>query len=66
MHIWADGVCVNQTDVPERNQQVFLMRRIYSQCRRGLIYLGEEADSSAAIPAFLRRLVPGILSKVPS
>jgi hypothetical protein len=28
--IWADGICCNQTDVPERNQQIRLMRRIYS------------------------------------
>jgi len=60
--IWADGICINQTDVSERNKQVGLMRRIYSQCRSGVIYLGEEADGSEEIPGFLRRLVPGIVS----
>jgi len=48
--------------VSERNKQVGLMRRIYSQCRSGVIYLGEEADGSEEIPGFLRRLVPGIVS----
>jgi Heterokaryon incompatibility protein (HET) len=60
--IWADGICINQTDVPERNQQVRLMRRIYGQCQHGLVYLGEEADESDEIDGFLRRLVPGIES----
>jgi hypothetical protein len=60
--IWADGICINQTDVAERNQQVRLMRRIYSQCVWGLIYLGEEADGSGEIPGFLKRLSSGIMS----
>jgi hypothetical protein len=60
--IWADGICINQTDVPERNQQVRLMGRIYSQCRVGLIYLGEEAEGSSEIPGFIRRLASGVAS----
>lgn len=50
--IWADGVCINQKDIEERNQQVHLMRRIYSECQTGLIYLGEEADGSDELPDF--------------
>jgi Heterokaryon incompatibility protein (HET) len=61
--IWADGICINQTDVPERNQQVRLMRRIYGQCQCGLIYLGEEADGSDEIPEFMRRLASGVSSE---
>lgn len=60
--MWADGICINQADVPERNQQVRLMRRIYSQCQHGLIYLGEEADRSDEICGFMGRLVPGMVS----
>jgi hypothetical protein len=60
--IWADGICINQTDIPERNQQVRLMGHIYSQCQRGLIYLGEEADGSDEISRFIQRLVPGVTS----
>lgn len=29
--IWADAICINQTDIPEKNQQVPLMRNIYAQ-----------------------------------
>jgi len=58
--IWADGICINRMDVPERNQQVRVMRRIYSQCQCGLIYLGEEADGSDEVCGFLSRLAPGV------
>ncbi|KAK3345014.1 heterokaryon incompatibility protein-domain-containing protein [Neurospora tetraspora] len=44
--IWADGICVNQKNIPERNHQVRLMSQIYSNCRECLIHLGEEADGS--------------------
>jgi hypothetical protein len=62
IEVWADGICINQRDVQERNQQVGLMGRIYSQCYMGLIYLGEEADGSGEIPDFIERLVPAVLS----
>jgi hypothetical protein len=55
--IWVDGVCINQQDIEERNHQVHLMRRIYSACQTGLIYLGEEADGSDGLPGFLNTLI---------
>lgn len=57
MAIWADGVCINQGDISERNQQVHLMRRIYSECQTGLMYLGEAADGSDLLPDFLTSLL---------
>lgn len=39
--LWADAICVNQRNVQERNEQVALMRDIYFQCKRVLIWLGE-------------------------
>ena len=58
--LWADGICINQDDIPERNQQVKLMRSIYSECRTGLMYLGEAADGSDLIPEFLETLTQSI------
>jgi hypothetical protein len=37
--LWVDAVCINQSDVSERNQQVALMRDIYSQCQRDIAWL---------------------------
>ncbi|KAK3955542.1 hypothetical protein QBC32DRAFT_184165, partial [Pseudoneurospora amorphoporcata] len=44
--MWADGVCIKQQDEDEceRNHQVRLMSQIYSNCRTGVVYLGEEAN----------------------
>ncbi|KAK5655595.1 hypothetical protein OQA88_5526 [Cercophora sp. LCS_1] len=54
--IWADGICINQKDIPERNHQVRLMHGVYSECRTCLIYLGEEADGSHEVPGFLTKI----------
>ncbi|KAH8657170.1 heterokaryon incompatibility protein-domain-containing protein [Tricladium varicosporioides] len=42
--IWADAVCIDQTNVQERNEQVKLMKEVYSYCERDLIWLGEENE----------------------
>jgi hypothetical protein len=59
--IWADGICINQKDIDERNQQVASMKRIYSECRTGIIYLGETADESDLVPEFLETLTESIV-----
>lgn len=30
VRLWADGICIDQNDVADRNQQVQLMRSVYS------------------------------------
>lgn len=57
--IWADAICVNQKSIQERNQQVSLMRRLYSECEECMIYMGTEADNSDIIPGFLLELYLG-------
>jgi hypothetical protein len=44
--LWMDALCINQEDVIERNQQVYLMGSIYSQAREVLVWLGPEKDNS--------------------
>ncbi|KAF6833114.1 ankyrin and het domain-containing protein, partial [Colletotrichum musicola] len=39
--VWADALCINQLDIPERNSQVALMGRIYSVAASTIIYLGD-------------------------
>lgn len=39
--IWADALCIDQTNVQERNHQVSIMWRIYSAARSTIIFLGE-------------------------
>ncbi|KAI1269550.1 heterokaryon incompatibility protein-domain-containing protein [Xylariaceae sp. FL1019] len=40
--LWVDAICINQRDIDERNNQVSLMRQVYSRAKRVVIWLGEE------------------------
>lgn len=42
--IWMDQICVNQANTQERNHQIQLMTRIYTQAEGISIYLGEGHD----------------------
>ncbi|KAF7904163.1 hypothetical protein EAF00_001497 [Botryotinia globosa] len=39
--LWVDAICINQSDVKERNEQVTLMGEIYSLAKPVLVWLGE-------------------------
>lgn len=45
--LWVDALCINQSDVQERSQQVALMRKIYSCCRQDIAWLGELPDNDS-------------------
>jgi hypothetical protein len=42
VYIWADQICINQSDPDERSYQVEHMRKIYETARNTIIYLGED------------------------
>ena len=46
--VWIDAICINQTDIEERSQQVEMMGLIYSKAVRNLIWLGEEDCDTAS------------------
>ena len=47
--LWVDAICINQTDVAERNRQVGLMRRIFNHASQVTAWLGEEdTDTKSA------------------
>ncbi|KAM5354744.1 hypothetical protein ACJ41O_001391 [Fusarium nematophilum] len=45
--LWVDAVCINQSDLAEREAQVLRMADIYSQASRVVAWLGPEADNSS-------------------
>ena len=48
-NIWIDALCINQSDIEERNGQLRLMKPIYQNATKVLVWLGEEsADSPQA------------------
>ncbi|KAH7082693.1 heterokaryon incompatibility protein-domain-containing protein [Paraphoma chrysanthemicola] len=44
--LWVDAVCIDQSNLSERNEQVRQMVRVYSMAARVLIYIGEKEKSS--------------------
>ncbi|KAE9368013.1 HET-domain-containing protein [Stipitochalara longipes BDJ] len=42
--IWVDAICINQSNIEERSQQVGLMKGIYSSCAVDLVWLGESDE----------------------
>jgi hypothetical protein len=38
--LWVDAVCINQDDIPEKNQQVKMMTTIYERARKVVVWIG--------------------------
>ncbi|KAK4122193.1 hypothetical protein N657DRAFT_493824 [Parathielavia appendiculata] len=52
--LWADTVCINQRDIPEKNRQVRLMSRMYSQPSTVLIWLGDDSSGFDELDGCIR------------
>ncbi|KAL9017151.1 MAG: hypothetical protein Q9185_005508 [Variospora sp. 1 TL-2023] len=50
--LWVDAVCINQNNIGERNQQVALMRDIYTNASQVVAWLGEEHPSDSEAMEF--------------
>ena len=44
--LWVDAICINQSDIPERNHQVTQMHWMYQLAERVVIWLGEHSEDS--------------------
>jgi hypothetical protein len=54
--LWVDAVCIDQSQIPERNQQVAQMQEIYAGAVRVVIWLGEASFDSDMALAFIKQL----------
>ncbi|KAK4158727.1 HET-domain-containing protein [Cladorrhinum sp. PSN259] len=54
--LWIDAICINQDDIPERNQQVKRMMEIYTLARRVIAWLGNGDESSERALEALRHV----------
>ncbi|KAH8816676.1 heterokaryon incompatibility protein-domain-containing protein [Xylogone sp. PMI_703] len=54
--LWIDAICIDQNNIEERNEQVLLMNKIYSQAEGLLIWLGEEDEWSRIAVASISML----------
>lgn len=55
---WIDAICINQSDVHERNHKIAKMAQIYTLASRTIIWLGLEDTSDSGKRAF------GILTSI--
>ncbi|KAL9599863.1 MAG: hypothetical protein Q9219_003557 [cf. Caloplaca sp. 3 TL-2023] len=61
--LWADAICINQKDIPERNAQVRLMAKVYSRAAMVEVWLGEEDDFTETAFSILEELAQGTTIK---
>jgi hypothetical protein len=47
---WIDAICIDQTNMPERNQQVQQMGKIYSEAKEVIGWLGDNELAAGFIP----------------
>lgn len=42
--LWIDAICINQTDIPEKNKQVPKMRQIYKRASEVLVWISRDHE----------------------
>lgn len=55
-YLWADALCINQTDLVEKGQQVLMMDRIYTQASLVISWLGSGDDQISLATSTLKLL----------
>lgn len=48
-YLWIDAICIDQSQVKERNHQVAMMGKIYSRAQRVLVWLGRSTPLIAKL-----------------
>ena len=59
--LWIDAVCIDQSNVKERNHQVNHLKSIFNAAFQVVIYLGESSDGSDRFLEYISMDVPGRL-----
>jgi len=53
---WIDGLCINHTDILEKNHQVSIMQQIYSEALSTVVWLGPSVEGTGEAVEILRTL----------
>lgn len=56
--LWADALCIDQTNVDERQLQVLLMGQLYSGAEQVIVWLGETDEDSDSVLYLLEHWCP--------
>ncbi len=57
LQLWVDALCINQEDIPEKNEQVSRMGTLYNQAEEVLVWLGPEKDGSDIAIYFVKTTI---------
>lgn len=57
--IWVDALCIDQTNMLERQQQILLMKKIFGSASQVLIWLGEHDKASHKMWQSVKGVQPG-------
>ncbi|KAG7006429.1 hypothetical protein G7Y79_00014g036040 [Physcia stellaris] len=57
-YYWIDAICINQSDLQEKNTQVAMMGDIYGNAANVLIWLGDEDWNSKVAMVFIEQFNP--------
>lgn len=57
VNFWIDAICINQSDVSERNQQVSIMSEIYARAEEVPVWLGKGAGQEKQTFELIDRLL---------
>lgn len=60
LQLWIDAICINQSDVRERNSQVTLMGDIYHAAEAVIVWLGTEDEDARCAVELQERFAPTI------
>ena len=55
-HLWVDALCINQSDIHEKSQQVSMMGRIYTEAKDVYAWLGPTISGSSLAMDFANQL----------
>ncbi len=55
--LWVDSICINQSSIPERNEQVKIMAEVYTTAEQVIVWLGENHRHTTTTFLALRVLV---------
>jgi Heterokaryon incompatibility protein (HET) len=64
--LWIDAICINQSSVLEKNQQIPLMGRIYSLSEGVVMWLGEGENDSQLAVSFVKNWYDSIIAAIES
>jgi hypothetical protein len=54
--LWVDSICINQSSIVERNEQVKMMADVYAMAEQVIVWLGEDRTYTATTFLALRVL----------